>query len=555
MKKVYLLLIAILIVGGLLRFTGLDKSPPSLNWDEAAIGYNGYSLSRTLRDEYGKFLPIFSRSFDDYKPALPMYLTIPSIYIFGLNEVGVRMPSALAGFLQIIIIFIISRKIFSSNKVALYSALVLATAPFSVFFSRSMFESNVATLFFLLGVAFFLYREKSWTIYLSILFLILSTYTYHSYKVLVPVVFITAFVGFKVYKYPYSFFKKYFKYIFLGLVLFVPQIYLLFVGTGAARFKNTNILLHWPFSTIGGIYETGIRGILPELTTYLGGYFLMWEIVGRYLGHFSPVNLFVRLSIENPLLIPANSNFFAFQMVFWLIGLVVLFLNINKYRVFVVLLLLSPIPSIINWNWFYSVRVIQLLILHCIVIGLGLAQVDDYFRSKILHIRPIKYVKFAMMRMFTFGIVVIMLVSSLYLFDSLMVLIPKFYSGNWQPGFRESMPVITEMASDYNQIIIESPHGQPYIFTLFYSKYPPEKYLAEVDMERLSKEPRDFYEFGKYRFRKIYWPEDRWLNKTLFMGTTMSLPESDIKEIKNARIIKDIKDLDGNTLVRIVALD
>ena len=85
----------ILILAFFLRFYKLGKVPPSLNWDEASIGYNSYCLLKTGKDEYGIKLPLFLRSFGDYKPSLYTYLTIPAVAFFGLTELAVRFSSAL----------------------------------------------------------------------------------------------------------------------------------------------------------------------------------------------------------------------------------------------------------------------------------------------------------------------------------------------------------------------------------------------------------------------------------------------------------------------------
>ena len=126
MKKITLfILISIIFLGGFLRIYNLLGSPPSLNWDEAAWGYNAYSISETLRDEYDKVLPVFTRSFDEYKPTLPLYLMIPSIKVFGLNELGVRFPSALMGTLTIVLIFLLVKQIFKDERIAWFLLLFL----------------------------------------------------------------------------------------------------------------------------------------------------------------------------------------------------------------------------------------------------------------------------------------------------------------------------------------------------------------------------------------------------------------------------------------------
>lgn len=548
-KITFVLLLLITLVAIYLRFYGLSISPPSLNWDEAAIGYNSYSLLHTGRDEYGKILPIFTRSFDDYKPAMSSYLMMPLIALLGLNEVSVRSLSAIAGTLMVIVIFLIARKTFKSNQAALLSALFVAISPFAVYFSRIMFEANVATSFFMLGILLYLYRDKFFNLYLSVFFLILSMYTYHSFKVLVPLVLLT--LVFLSGRNPIELAKKGKGVIVLILAMFLPLFILTLQGIGAARFENTNILLHWPFSIISQALQGGSQALSVRFMESIPGYFLVWEELGRYIGHFSPMNLFIRGSLENPMVIPGNSDFFPFQFILWLVGLIVVFTNFKKYRLLGLLILLAPLPAIINWNWFYAARIIQVFVLYCLVMGLGAEVSVRYLAGRIFKFLPLKVAQSGLY----FILAAISLWSSLYLFDSLMVLTPKFYYGNWQPGFKESIPVIAKLAENYDQVIIDTPQGEPYIFTLFYQAYHPEKYLSEIDYQQISKVPRGYYDFGKYHFRKIYWPTDRWLSKTIFMGNSFSLPEQDIKQQKNARIIKDILDPDQNIMVRIVTLD
>ena len=100
-RKQKICLILILVLATFLRFWRLDQVPPSPDWDEAALGWNAYSLMETGRDEYGQLLPFFLRSFDDYKPAFYAYLAILPIKFFGLNLWATRFPSALLGVLSV----------------------------------------------------------------------------------------------------------------------------------------------------------------------------------------------------------------------------------------------------------------------------------------------------------------------------------------------------------------------------------------------------------------------------------------------------------------------
>ena len=91
--KTYPILFLIVVLAFVLRFVQLDSLPPSLNWDEVSHGYNAYSILKTGKDEWGKFLPIIFRAYGDYKLPLYIYITAFSEFIFGLNEFAVRLPS------------------------------------------------------------------------------------------------------------------------------------------------------------------------------------------------------------------------------------------------------------------------------------------------------------------------------------------------------------------------------------------------------------------------------------------------------------------------------
>src|SRR5437868_4259461 len=96
-RTTLIILICITLFAGILRLWRLDTVPAGFNIDEAAFGYNAYSILKTGKDEYGTFLPLSLKSFGDYKAAGYAYIDIPFIALFGLNEFSVRLPSAILG--------------------------------------------------------------------------------------------------------------------------------------------------------------------------------------------------------------------------------------------------------------------------------------------------------------------------------------------------------------------------------------------------------------------------------------------------------------------------
>jgi len=135
---------------------------------------------------------------------------------------------------------------------------------------------------------------------------------------------------------------------------------------------------------------------------------------------------------------------------------------------------------------------------------------------------------------------------------TLFLYLPYVQKGNWQYGFREIMAYVAPIQDNYDKIIFETGHAQPHIFVLFYGNYPPARYHKDLGSPDALEKPRKNFNFGNYVFRKIYWPEDRNLKKTLFIGSEYNLPEKDVATAKNAKILKDIYDKNGDFMVRIV---
>ena len=114
------------------------------------------------------------------------------------------------------------------------------------------------------------------------------------------------------------------------------------------------------------------------------------------------------------------------------------------------------------------------------------------------------------------------------------------------------MSAIHPIADNHDQIIFETGQAQPHIFVLFYSQYDPNQYHKNIGCPKCVEMPRKNFDFGKYHFRNIYWPEDKDLANTLFVGSTYSLPEQDIQFTPNALIIEDVTDFRGDFISRLV---
>ncbi|MFC1710451.1 ArnT family glycosyltransferase [Patescibacteria group bacterium] len=161
-NKVKVILFLIIVVAAVLRLVSLGNNPSHLSQDEAALGYNAYSILKTGKDEYGQVLPLVFKSFGDYKPGLYIYMTVPSVLVFGLSEFAVRLPSALAGILAVYLVFrIVVLAVSNDNSkrngitLGLLASFFLAINPLHVNLSRAAWETNLSLTLVLLAILMF----------------------------------------------------------------------------------------------------------------------------------------------------------------------------------------------------------------------------------------------------------------------------------------------------------------------------------------------------------------------------------------------------------------
>jgi 4-amino-4-deoxy-L-arabinose transferase-like glycosyltransferase len=462
---------------------------------------------------------------------VPVYLMIPTIKIFGLNEVGVRFPSALLGTLSIVLVFVLAKYFFKDEKVALVSCLLFAIEPWTILFSRTYHEANIAFFFFLLGILLLFRSQKKQSLFAwSLIPLGVSMYTYNANKILVPLV-----VGYFIYlkKDSIGRFSKRVKLASLLIALFflIPFSYLALIGQAFARLGPTNIFVLWPKE--GPIFQRA--------------FLFVWDIVGRYFSYFSPPNLFLREPSEPATIVAGNSVFYAFEFVPMLVGFYLVVKNAKKYKKLLALIVLAPLPAIVTWNWFQPGRVMVLLLALSLLATLGIVKAIDFLSGL-----PGTKIKKRLRQTFLYSALVIYCgLSALYVFDSTQVLLPIRDNGNWQPGFRETVPGVMEVFDNYQKVVVDTPHTQPHIFYLFYGKYPPQRYHKELDLDKIGT-PRKLYDFGKFEFRKINWENDRQLANTLFVGIEDKLSDQDVLGNNRVNLVKDIWDWRGYKVARLV---
>lgn len=230
-----------LLIAAGLRFYQLAQVPHGMTWDEAAIGYNGFAVLTTRRDEWIHRLPISFMSFGDYKAPVAIYLNGFFTFIFGMNLWAVRLPFVLASIAAVAGIVMLATQ-FMQKREALVAGVIMTLSPWHIHYSRAGFESGISLSFMIWGLYFFFYylndkKKKWWSLLFSISLSVASIYTYHSAKIVLPVLMLILVIWHRK-----QVLQKKWKAIIsggIGVFLMLPMIWDSVKGKGLERLGTT----------------------------------------------------------------------------------------------------------------------------------------------------------------------------------------------------------------------------------------------------------------------------------------------------------------------------
>ncbi|MFA6602455.1 MAG: phospholipid carrier-dependent glycosyltransferase [Candidatus Shapirobacteria bacterium] len=456
--KVYLLLLFLVFALGLtLRLYKLTSYPPLL-WDEAAIGYNAYSLLLTGADEHGVSWPLIFKSFGDYKPGLYIYLTLPSVAIFGLNTFAVRFPSALIGSLTGVLLIHFLRRRGLPPLLCFLTGLFVVFSPFNLHFSRGAWETNLLSFLLLLFVTLFSSRRY----FLSALVAGVSLYSYQAAKLIVPLIMLASAVTF-----PPLFNLKNVSRFFLPLFVLAIPLLLGLLNADSSRLKVVSLFSYPPALTeTNQIITEG--GQLDYNLLHNRSVHYLYQFLSRYFNHLSPKFLFTSGDWPNPRHSAPYLGLLLLPSIFLLpLGLFHRFTPRNKpiFIFFFLWLIFAPIPSALTRDSVSAVRSQSLSIPLAFFSALGV-----YYLFNIKS-RFLKYL--------SLGSVFIVASFSFVLYlDSYYNHLVRVTPFDWLYGNRQASELLIENQSKYQHLYFSDFYGQPYIFYLFYSGYSPARYQS-----------------------------------------------------------------------------
>lgn len=459
MIKKYLIQILLILVSLISLFINIYKQNLNcLTTDEAAFGYNAYSILKTGKDEYGSLLPLRFKSFGDYKMPLYSYLSVPFIALGGLNETTTRSLNTVVAILFPFIMYLLSYQLFKNKHISLLASFLLALSPGLQTIGRQAHESYVTTFFLATTILLFLkFIEKNSVKFFSGFTLSLFIFSFgYQFSRLWIVFFAVGCVFFAVKK---VISKKFIlPLITIFVILFVPDIIVRPARVGNLLFfKNIGLGLQ----TAELRSEGGGRIIYNKATVGIK------NLIFNHVSYLSPQFLVIRGDENYRFGYEGISPITLIEYLFIFVGLFYLFKEKQKFRyVLLIFLLFAPLAGSLAWAGFSISRTLPLIVISSIISTYG-------FFGLFKEIKNSKFFLFILLScLFGYGIL------TFYSWDFYFNHYPKraLTIRAFQCGNKEMAVYVKENYSSTDKFYITQKNGQPYIFLLFYLNYPPEKY-------------------------------------------------------------------------------
>jgi len=152
-------IVAVLLATAILYFRSVGAVPVYIGGDEARFATAASSIAATGRDLAGHRLPLFFHLSDSlagdqestrwYQPLL-FYLMAVAFRFVPVTEQSMRLPTAVIGVLDILLMYGVARRLFGDYRWATLAAALLALSPAHFIFSRQALD-YICPLPFVLG--------------------------------------------------------------------------------------------------------------------------------------------------------------------------------------------------------------------------------------------------------------------------------------------------------------------------------------------------------------------------------------------------------------------
>ena len=489
MLKPKLILILICIFFLVTRLIKINEIPPSVYWDEASIGYNAYSISQTGKDEWGEWMPLHFRAFGEFKLPVYIYSTVPFVKIFGLNEFSVRIPAVLFSLGVVILTYLLTKRLTGKEWTALISSFFVAISPWFFIFSRIGYEATAGLMFYLLAIYTYLgYAKNKYSIFFATLFFILSMYSYNSFRLISPIT-ILLLLAFDVKNLSAKLSKSKLSIALSVVILMLAlvPVYRLYV------------------------YDAGASRLQVVKSS---------DYIHNYLSHFN-LDFLLKGDKNSRSQQAGFGQIYFSDLILLALGIYVIYRKRKENLLPLMLLLLGPVPAVITRESPHALRAISAIPFICIITAIGASYINE---------------KIGWKNIFGYIVVIVFLTFFANYFINFLTTYPTNSSKDWQYGYKKIFMDFKDEFSKYDKVIISDEYAQPYIFALFYLKYPPQNLANEIIRNPVSEWGfSTVSKFNKFEFRKVDSSEN--LEGALVFTD---------KEIQDKKAVETVNFLDGS---------
>lgn len=467
-------IIGIMVVAMVLRFYALSHVPPSPSLDEASIGYNAYSILHIGADEYGTKFPLLLRAYDDFRPALYVYLVIPFVWLFGLSSIAVRLPSVLLSLLTVYLTYRIGMFIGKKSGIGNLgevAAALLAISPWHIYISRLGHEANLGQALIVVAVYLFLVggtERKKYFLLASGVAFGLSVHGYQSEKIITPLLLLS---GVGIFWQELWYQKK--DAILAGILIVLislPAVIATLSPHGMMRFAGTSAFAPETAQMVAAASkytaakEAGNRVAQIEHSRYVTAAKIF---VQNYVSHFSPSWLFVGSNRES-FKVPGVGLLYWWEMIGILLGCwgLVRCSMPRKLKAFLLIwIFISPIPAAITTQSPHAMRS------YTFVPGLQLLEAVGWAYI-------VSFLSDAQRRIAAVIISMVVANTVLNFWNGYLHRFPREQSDSFQYALRDAISYARVHEGEYQSIEFANQGNlyQSYMFYLFYSRFDPAIY-------------------------------------------------------------------------------
>ena len=463
--KTIIILAAILFLASFLRLYQLNSLPISLVGDEIDAGYQAWSLGTTGRDYTGHLLPTLLKSVSEWRTPLLPYVLAPVLAVFGPSTLSVRLPVALMGVLNILLLYLLFQKLFPKYKhFGLYAAFFLAISPWHIHFSRIAFDSTLLLNLYLFSTILILDSKFA----LSLPFLILTFYTYPTANIFTPLFILAAILILR----PKINFKKNIFLYFLSLVLIFPVIFNFLTGSAGDRFGGISIFADQKLTDSIIITRTESWVIGNKLESFFHNKPIVYltTFANQYVSAFSSSFLFVNGDPDFSHSVGGFGEFYLLFAPLFLIGFysIITRLSDPKARLLMAWILLAPIASALTQEGdSHAIRLIILLPPLIILFALAMVDINAFITRTRLKL------------FFNVSFILLCLISLIFYWHRYSDHYRYLSARNWQYGYEQTFKSLSSLGDTGHNIFINNTYEPSLLKYLFYSKYPPAKFQKE----------------------------------------------------------------------------